>query len=130
MFHPSAVVRSRRIRQIRPSRTTVAIVQQVMTSPIVLRSLMFVSLWFAATLLVDAQQPFDLVIAGGRVMDPESRLDAIRHIGIRGDRIAEISNAALSGRDTIDARGLVVSPGFIDLHRHGHGDISYGYAAR
>jgi N-acyl-D-aspartate/D-glutamate deacylase len=101
-----------------------------MTSPILLRSLIAASLWMAAALLVQAQQPFDLVIAGGRVIDPESRLDAIRHIGIRGDRIAAISESPLPGRDTIDARGLVVSPGFIDLHRHAVGDISYGYAAR
>ena len=79
---------------------------------------------------VFAQQPFDLVIAGGRVIDPESGLDAIRHVGIRGDRIAEVSAAPLPGRETIDARGLVVAPGFIDVHRHAVGDISYQYAAR
>ena len=102
-----------------------------MTPPIVLRSLTFVSLCLAATLTVTAQQPpYDLVIAGGRVIDPESGLDAIRHIGIRGDRIAEISAATLAGRDIIDAGGLVVAPGFIDIHRHAQGNISYGYAAR
>ncbi len=73
---------------------------------------------------------FDLVVAGGRVVDPESGLDAVRHIGIRGDRIAAISVTPLSRRDTIDAQGLVVSPGFIDLHRHAVGDNSYRYAAR
>ena len=106
-------------------------VEPVMTSPIVLRSLTFVSFCLAATLAVTAQQqPYDLVIAGGRVIDPESGLDAVRHIGIRGDRIAEISAAALPGRETIDAGGLVVAPGFIDIHRHAQGNISYGYAAR
>ena len=79
---------------------------------------MLVTLWTGAVLLVTAQQPYDLVIAGGRVIDPESGLDAIRHIGIRGDRIAEISAAALAGREIIDAGGLVVAPGFIDIHRH------------
>jgi dihydroorotase len=75
-------------------------------------------------------QTFDLVISGGRVIDPESGLDAVRNIGIRGDRIASISETALAGRETIDARGLVVSPGFIDLHRHAVGDNSYRFAAR
>jgi dihydroorotase len=75
-------------------------------------------------------QPYDLVIAGGRVIDPESGLDAVRHIGIRGDRIAAITASSLIGRETIDATGLVVSPGFIDLHRHGVGDNSYRFAAR
>jgi dihydroorotase len=75
-------------------------------------------------------QTFDLVIANGRVIDPESGLDGVRHLGIRGDRIAAVSAQPLEGLDTIDARGLVVAPGFIDLHRHGHGDNSYRYAAR
>lgn len=74
--------------------------------------------------------PFDLVVANGRVIDPESGLDGPRHLGIRGDRIAEVSVTPLQGRETIDAAGLVVAPGFIDLHRHAHGDLSYRYAAR
>jgi dihydroorotase len=90
----------------------------------------FVIVGLLATITLSAQQPFDLVVSGGRVIDPESGLDAIRHIGIRGDRIAEISATPLAGRDTLDATGLVVSPGFIDIHRHAHGDNSYRYAAR
>ncbi|HJU43059.1 MAG TPA: amidohydrolase family protein [Vicinamibacterales bacterium] len=97
---------------------------------ILLRSFRFVALCFAAGVTVLAQQPYDLVIAGGRIIDPESGVDAIRHIGIRGDRIAQISTTPLTGRDTIDAAGLVVAPGFIDLHRHGVGNTSYEYAAR
>jgi N-acyl-D-aspartate/D-glutamate deacylase len=61
---------------------------------------------------------YDVVILNGRVMDPESKLDALRNIGITGGRIAAISAKALNGRATIDARGLIVSPGFIDLHVH------------
>lgn len=77
-----------------------------------------------------APQTFDVVIANGRVIDPESGLDAVRHVGIRGDRIAAVSASPLQSADTIDARGLVVSPGFIDIHRHAVGDNSYRYAAR
>jgi N-acyl-D-aspartate/D-glutamate deacylase len=62
---------------------------------------------------------FDIVILNGRVIDPESKLDAVRHIGIRGKTIAAISAAPLKGRKTIDAKGLVIAPGFIDLHEHG-----------
>jgi len=64
-----------------------------------------------------AQQTY-VVIRNGRVTDPESRLDAVRSLGIRGGRVAAIATGALRGRDTIDARGLVVAPGFIDLHVH------------
>lgn len=64
--------------------------------------------------------PFDLVVANGRVMDPESKLDVIRHVGVRGGRIDTVSELPLEGRETIDASGLVVAPGFIDLHVHGH----------
>jgi dihydroorotase len=64
-------------------------------------------------------QPFDLVLAGGRVMDPETGIDAIRHVGLRGDRIAAVSETPLEGAVTLDVSGLVVAPGFIDLHAHG-----------
>ena len=63
-------------------------------------------------------QVYDLVLAGGRVMDPESGLDAIRNVGITGDRIARISAEPLTGKRVIRANGLVVAPGFIDLHQH------------
>src|SRR5437899_7516128 len=62
---------------------------------------------------------YDLVIADGRVMDPESGLDAIRSVGIRNGKIAAISSGTLGGKKSIDARGLAVAPGFIDLHQHG-----------
>ncbi|HEY4735337.1 MAG TPA: amidohydrolase family protein [Gemmatimonadaceae bacterium] len=68
---------------------------------------------------------FDRVILGGRVVDPESKLDAVRNIGIRDGRIADITTEPLEGADSIDARGLVVAPGFIDLHSHGTVDETY-----
>jgi N-acyl-D-aspartate/D-glutamate deacylase len=76
--------------------------------------------------LVDAQaRTYDLVIQNGRVIDPESGLDAVRSVGIRNGRIAAVSRGALQGRAVIDARGLVVAPGFIDLHAHGQNDENY-----
>jgi dihydroorotase len=103
-----------------------------MSSQKLLRPLIAAALVLAAPFAATArQQGFDLVIANGRVIDPESGLDAVRHVGIRGDRIAAVSAEPLAGaRDTIDATGLVVAPGFIDLHRHAHGDESYRRAVR
>jgi N-acyl-D-aspartate/D-glutamate deacylase len=63
-------------------------------------------------------QQYDLVLQGGRVMDPETNLDAVRNVGIKGGTIAAISAQPLQGRRVIDATGLVVAPGFIDLHQH------------
>ncbi len=63
-------------------------------------------------------QSYDLVIHGGRVIDPETNLDAVRDLGINSGRIAAISETPLQGRRVIDATGLVVTPGFIDLHQH------------
>jgi N-acyl-D-aspartate/D-glutamate deacylase len=70
-------------------------------------------------------QDYDLVIRGGRVMDPESGLDAVRNVGIRGKTIAEVSTRRLRGKREIDAAGMVVAPGFIDLHQHGQTDENY-----
>ncbi|HEV8381298.1 MAG TPA: amidohydrolase family protein [Gemmatimonadales bacterium] len=72
---------------------------------------------------------YDRVILGGRVMDPASGLDTVRNIGLSGGRIAVITSRAIQGRDTIDARGLVVVPGFIDLHAHGQTPETYRFYA-
>lgn len=62
---------------------------------------------------------YDLVLANGQVMDPESGLNAVRYVGIRDERIAAISAEPLEGKEIIDVGGLIVAPGFIDLHAHG-----------
>ena len=72
-----------------------------------------------------SQAAFDLVILNGRVIDPESRSDAIRNLGISNGAIKAISSNKLTGRRVIDALGLVVSPGFIDLHQHGQDEENY-----
>ncbi|MGB1778218.1 MAG: amidohydrolase family protein, partial [Longimicrobiales bacterium] len=78
----------------------------------------------------DAQETYDVVIRGGRVMDPETGLDAIRNVGIRGQTIVAISEDPLQGETIVDAAGLVVAPGFIDLHAHGQSNDANRYQAR
>jgi N-acyl-D-aspartate/D-glutamate deacylase len=79
--------------------------------------LSFCLLAFSTT--IAAAQQYDLVLEGGRVMDPETSLDAIRNVGIRDGKIVRISSEPLTGKRVVHASGLVVAPGFIDLHQHG-----------
>jgi N-acyl-D-aspartate/D-glutamate deacylase len=72
---------------------------------------------------------YDVIIANGRVMDPESGLDAVRNVGISGGKIRAISSGPLQGNSTMDAKGLVVAPGFIDLHEHGQEPRNYQFQA-
>ncbi|HSE33520.1 MAG TPA: amidohydrolase family protein [Pyrinomonadaceae bacterium] len=74
-----------------------------------------------------AREVYDVVILNGRVIDPESRLDAVRNVGISAGIIKAITSERLSGRTVIDAKGLVVTPGFIDLHQHGQDRENYDY---
>jgi hypothetical protein len=63
-------------------------------------------------------QNYDLVILNGRVMDPETMFDSVANVGVKDGRIAAITKDAITGKETIDAKGLVVAPGFIDTHFH------------
>jgi dihydroorotase len=68
-----------------------------------------------------AAQPkaYDLIIRGGRVIDPSVRLDAVRDVAIAGGRIALVeSRITADAVETIDARGKLVVPGLIDIHTH------------
>ena len=76
-----------------------------------------------------ALENLDVVIVGGRVIDPESGLDAVRHVGLQDGAIVALSETPLEGNTTIDATGLVVAPGFIDLHAHGQDPASSRYQA-
>ncbi|MBI3982953.1 MAG: amidohydrolase family protein [Gemmatimonadetes bacterium] len=76
---------------------------------------LLVSALAARGISLSAQETLDLVITGGRVIDPASGLDAVRSVGIAGDRITVVTAEPVRSRRTIDARGLVVAPGFIDL---------------
>jgi N-acyl-D-aspartate/D-glutamate deacylase len=80
---------------------------------------LMLSLCLLGLTTIAAGQQYDLVIEGGRVIDPETGLDGVRNVGIRDGKIVCVSAQALSGRRVIHAGGLVVAPGFIDLHQHG-----------
>ncbi len=71
-----------------------------------------------------AADSFDVVLVGGRVMDPETGRDAPRNVGILNGRIARITTEPLSGKRVIEVKGLVVAPGFIDLHQHAQDNAS------
>jgi N-acyl-D-glutamate deacylase len=84
-----------------------------------MRKLIFSLYLLAIATAFGSAQQYDLVLAGGRVMDPETGMDAVRNVGIRDGKIVRISSEALNGHRVIHANGLVVAPGFIDLHQHG-----------
>ena len=73
---------------------------------------------------VSITPPYDVVLANGRVIDPETKLDAVRNVGIKDGRIAAVSAEALKGQVVVDATGLVVAPGFIDWHTHGQNTLA------
>jgi len=75
-------------------------------------------------------QDYDLVITGGRVMDPETLYDDVANVGIKDGRIAAITKEKISGRETIKAKGMVVAPGFIDTHFHFQMPIGYSLGLR
>src|SRR6185295_5420124 len=66
-----------------------------------------------------AAENYDLIIKGGRVIDPSRKLDAIRDVAIAGTRIARVdADITATATETIDARGKLVVPGLIDIHTH------------
>ena len=90
----------------------------------------FLALLALACITSGAQAPFDIVISGGQVIDPESGLNDIRNVGITAGRVAAVSRDRLQGERVIDASGMVVSPGFIDLHQHGQSTANYDAQVR
>lgn len=84
---------------------------------------------FVLALGAQPARQYDVVITGGRIMDPESGLNALRDIGIHDGKVAAISEQPLQGQTILKASGLVVAPGFIDLHAHGQTNQSNEYQA-
>jgi len=81
--------------------------------------LFLAALCFCNSAIGQSNMEYDVVLMGGHVMDPETKLDAIKNVGIINNRIAQISSEELNGKEMINVSGLVVAPGFIDLHVHG-----------
>lgn len=73
---------------------------------------------------------YDLVLKNGRVMDPDSGLDAVMNVGISGGSVQALSEKAVRGKEELDVSGLVVAPGFIDMHSHGQDDENYRIQAQ
>ncbi len=86
-----------------------------------------ICIFLSLTAFAQSRIIYDVVFKGGRVIDPETKLDAIKNIGILNNRIAQISGDPLQGKETINVSGLVVAPGFIDLHIHGRSNVEQEY---
>ena len=82
-----------------------------------------IGLLFACALAAPAEH--DIAIEGGRVIDPESGLDRVLNVGVTAGRIAALSERPIAAAKRIDASGLTVAPGFIDLHQHGQSIANY-----
>lgn len=72
-----------------------------------------------------ARAEHDIALNGGRVIDPESGLDRVLNVGVTAGRIAALTERPIAAAKQVDAAGLVVAPGFIDLHRHGQSIANY-----
>ena len=89
--------------------------------------ILFITTCFFNLVKAQSNTIYDIVLTGGRVIDPETKLDAIKNVGILNNRIVQISSEPLKGKEMINVAGLVVAPGFIDLHVHGRSNVEQEY---
>ncbi len=96
---------------------------------IIMRKQLLIVLFTSLTLtgITQTNMVYDVVLKGGRVIDPETKLDAIKNVGILNNRIAQISSEPLQGKEIINVSGFVVAPGFIDMHVHGRSNVEQEY---
>ncbi len=90
-------------------------------------SCLFLTMYYGFEAIAQPTVHYDIVLEGGRVIDPETKLDAIKNVGILNNRIAMISSDPLQGKEIVNVSGLVVAPGFIDLHVHGMTNVEQEY---
>jgi N-acyl-D-aspartate/D-glutamate deacylase len=84
-----------------------------------LKAISILLLSLTATVVCGQEVISDIAFVGGRVIDPETGLDKIINVGIKGTQIEQISEKEIKAKKTINISGLVLSPGFIDIHVHG-----------
>jgi dihydroorotase len=77
-------------------------------------------LLLAVNLLAQQEKTFDILISGGRVIDPKNKLDAIADVAIKSGKIVKVAPGLNPGdaRQVVNAKGLIVTPGLIDIHGH------------
>src|SRR6185369_16171919 len=85
-----------------------------------MKSTLFLYLFLAKLLTA---QTYDLLIKGGHIIDPANQIDGISDIAISGNKIARVARDidAAQAKKIVDATGLYVTPGLIDLHAHVYG---------
>ena len=101
------------------SAFTISLTLLLQQTMLIIRNYRLVALILLLTAACNRTPEYDIVLEGGRVMDPASGIDSILNVAVAGDSIASISARPLRGAKVLDVSGLVVAPGFIDLHAHG-----------
>ena len=94
------------------------------------RAFLFVMLILFVLPACEPDTTYDVVILNGRVMDPETNFDGVRNVGVKDGKIAIITEATIKGKETIDATGKIVAPGFIDTHFHFQMPVGYSLGLR